>query len=180
MLSRELVTWQQVINICGKFITPIYIWGWTLASDVDLLRCFLFRPIEMLSRGWTPMAYPLTMCTLVQRMRMHQTQPKHQAKITDDGNVYYRTENLQSGTKYYHRFPIVSTGARDCLPPRVWVIWASGRVAICKRQRGVQAEPQSMASDRKGCRDLRPLIRSRCKGVLKQDNEWKEELSCVT
>ena len=28
----------------------------------------------------------------------------------------------------------------------------------------------------KGCRDLRPLIRSRCKGVLKQDNEWKEEL----
>ena len=37
-----------------------------------------------------------------------------------------------------------------------------------------------MASDGKGCRDLRPLIRSRCKGVLKQDNEWKEELSCVT
>ena len=28
----------------------------------------------------------------------------------------------------------------------------------------------------KGCRDLRPLIRSRCKGVLKQDNEWKGEL----
>ena len=26
-----------------------------------------------------------------------------------------------------------------------------------------------MASDGKGCRDLRPLIRSRCKGVLKQD-----------
>ena len=37
-----------------------------------------------------------------------------------------------------------------------------------------------MASDGKGCRDLRPLIRSRCKGVLKQDNEWKEELSCDT
>ena len=37
-----------------------------------------------------------------------------------------------------------------------------------------------MASDGKGCRDLRPLIRCRCKGVLKQDNEWKEELSCVT
>ena len=32
----------------------------------------------------------------------------------------------------------------------------------------------------KGCRDLRPLIRSRCKGVLKQDNEWKGELQCVT
>ena len=37
-----------------------------------------------------------------------------------------------------------------------------------------------MASDGKGCRDLRPLIRSRYKGVLKQDNEWKGELSCVT
>ena len=37
-----------------------------------------------------------------------------------------------------------------------------------------------MASDRKVCTDLRPLIRSRCKGVLKQDNEWKGELSCVT
>ena len=37
-----------------------------------------------------------------------------------------------------------------------------------------------MASDGKGCRDLRPLIRSRCKGVLKQDNERKGELSCVT
>ena len=34
-----------------------------------------------------------------------------------------------------------------------------------------------MASDRKGCRELRPLIRSRCKGILKQDNEWKGELS---
>ena len=31
----------------------------------------------------------------------------------------------------------------------------------------------------KGCRDLRPLIRSRYKGVLKQDNEWKGELSPV-
>ena len=29
-----------------------------------------------------------------------------------------------------------------------------------------------MASDGKGCRDLRPLIRSWCKGILKQDNEW--------
>ena len=37
-----------------------------------------------------------------------------------------------------------------------------------------------MASDRKVCTDLQPLIRSRCKGVLKQDNEWKGELSCVT
>ena len=37
-----------------------------------------------------------------------------------------------------------------------------------------------MALDGKDCRDLRPLIRSRCKGVLKQDNEWKGELSCVT
>ena len=36
------------------------------------------------------------------------------------------------------------------------------------------------AKDWVGCRDLRPLIRSRCKGVLKRDNEWKEELSCVT
>ena len=25
------------------------------------------------------------------------------------------------------------TGARDFLPPRVWVIWVSGRVAICQR-----------------------------------------------
>ena len=33
-----------------------------------------------------------------------------------------------------------------------------------------------MASDGKGCRDLRPLIRCRCKGVLKQGNEWKGEL----
>ena len=37
-----------------------------------------------------------------------------------------------------------------------------------------------MAFDGKGCRDLRPLIRSRCKGVLKQENEWKGELLCVT
>ena len=37
-----------------------------------------------------------------------------------------------------------------------------------------------MASDGKGCLDLRPLIRSRRKGVFKQDNEWKGELSCVT
>ena len=37
-----------------------------------------------------------------------------------------------------------------------------------------------MASDGKGCRNLRPLIRSRCKGVLKEDNEWKGELLCVT
>ena len=37
-----------------------------------------------------------------------------------------------------------------------------------------------MASDGKGCRDLRPLIRSRCTGISKQDNEWKGELSCVT
>ena len=37
--------------------------------------------------------------------------------------------------------------------------------------RGVQDEPQSMASDGKGCSDLRPLIRCRCKGVFKQDNE---------
>ena len=27
--------------------------------------------------------------------------------------------------------------------------------------------------------DLQPLIRCRCNGVLKQDNEWKGELSCV-
>ena len=44
----------------------------------------------------------------------------------------------------------------------------------------IQAEVQSMASDGKGCRDLRPLIRSRCQSILKQDNEWKGELSCVT
>ena len=43
-----------------------------------------------------------------------------------------------------------------------------------------QAKVLSMSSDGEGCRDLRPLIRSRCKGVLKQDNEWKGELSCVT
>ena len=36
-----------------------------------------------------------------------------------------------------------------------------------------------MASDGKGCSDLRPLIRSLCKGVLKQDNEWKGELSVL-
>ena len=36
-----------------------------------------------------------------------------------------------------------------------------------------------MASDRKGCKDLRPLIRSWCKGVLKQDIKWKGEVSCV-
>ena len=29
-----------------------------------------------------------------------------------------------------------------------------------------------MASSVKGCRDLRPLICSQCKGILKQDNEW--------
>ena len=34
--------------------------------------------------------------------------------------------------------------------------------------------PQSMPSDGKGCRDLRPLIRSRCKGVLKQDSDRKK------
>ena len=39
---------------------------------------------------------------------------------------------------------------------------------------------QSMVSDGKGWRDLRPLICSRCEGVLKQDNEWKGELACVT
>ena len=33
---------------------------------------------------------------------------------------------------------------------------------------------------REGCRDWRPLIPSRCKGVLKQNHEWKAELSCVT
>ena len=38
----------------------------------------------------------------------------------------------------------------------------------------------SMASDGEGCRDWRPLIRSRCKCVLKQDHEWEAELSCVT
>ena len=36
-----------------------------------------------------------------------------------------------------------------------------------------------MASDGKGCRDLRRLIRSRCKGALKQVNEWKGELSVL-
>ena len=82
-----------------------------------------------------------------------------------------------SCSRWYNR---KTTGARNCLPTWVWVIRDSGRVAICQRLRRVQAEPQSMASDGKGCRDLRPLIRSRCKGVLKQDNEWKEELSCVT
>ena len=38
----------------------------------------------------------------------------------------------------------------------------------------------SMASIVNVCRDWQPLIRSRCKGVLKQGNEWKGELSCVT
>ena len=33
---------------------------------------------------------------------------------------------------------------------------------------------------RERLRDLRPLTRSRCKCILKQDNEWKEELPCVT
>ena len=28
---------------------------------------------------------------------------------------------------------IESTGARDCLPPRVWVIWVLGRIAIFQR-----------------------------------------------
>ena len=37
-----------------------------------------------------------------------------------------------------------------------------------------------MASDGKGCRNLRPLIRSRHKGVLKQENEWRGEVLCVT
>ena len=37
----------------------------------------------------------------------------------------------------------------------------------------------NLASDGKGWRDWRPLIRSRCKGVLKQNHEWKAELSCV-
>ena len=36
------------------------------------------------------------------------------------------------------------------------------------------------ASHGKVCRDWRPLIRSRCKCVLKKDHEWKAELSCVT
>ena len=40
--------------------------------------------------------------------------------------------------------------------------------------------PPPLPPPGKGCRDLRPLIRSRCKGVLKQDNEWKGELQCVT
>ena len=47
----------------------------------------------------------------------------------------------------------MSTGARDCLPPRVRVIWVSGRVAISQRQRGVQTKVLSMASDWKGYRD---------------------------
>ena len=29
--------------------------------------------------------------------------PEHLAKITDDGNVYYLTKNLQSGITYYWR-----------------------------------------------------------------------------
>ena len=63
----------------------------------------------------------------------------------------------------WHQYPRKkTTGARDCLPPRV------------------QAKVQSMASNGNGCRDLRPLICSRCKGVLKQDNEWKGQLWCVT
>ena len=36
-----------------------------------------------------------------------------------------------------------------------------------------------MAPQGKGCRDWRPLIRSQCKGILKQDDEWKAELSRV-
>ena len=36
-----------------------------------------------------------------------------------------------------------------------------------------------MASDENVCRHWQPLIRSRCKCVLKKDHEWKEELSCV-
>ena len=62
----------------------------------------------------------------------------------------------------WHQYPRKkTTGARDCLPPRV------------------QAKVQSMASNGNGCRDLRPLICSRCKGVLKQDNEWKGQQSTL-
>ena len=35
-----------------------------------------------------------------------------------------------------------------------------------------------MTSDGKGCRDWRPLIRSRWKCVLKQNHEWKAQLPC--
>ena len=60
---------------------------------------------------------------------------------------------------------LMSTGARDCLPPRLWVIWVSGRVAIFQRQRGVQTKVLSMVLDRKRSRDWRPMIRSRLEPI---------------
>ena len=46
---------------------------------MDLLCSFFIRPIGMLSCGLMPMAYPLTMCTLVQKRKMfpkrHQSHP---------------------------------------------------------------------------------------------------------
>ena len=60
---------------------------------------------------------------------------------------------------------------------RVWVIWVSGRV-----NGNAEFKPRfcRWLQTGKGCRVWRILIRSQGKGILKQNNEWKTELSSVT
>ena len=118
-----------------------------------------------------------------------------------DSNYSHSEWETVSWSRCFLSRVLMSTGARDCLPPRVWVFESQSvllsfngterkpftqqtfNLRPCRYLSTVtrsSAEVQSMASDGKGCRNLRPLIRSRCKGVLKQDNEWKGQLSCVT
>ena len=84
---------------------------------------------------------------------------------SSEENPSERSPGFKVNCCFLSPWVFMSTGTRDCLPPRLWVIGVSGGVAIFQRQRGVQTKVLSMVLDRKRSRDWRPMIRSRLEPI---------------
>ena len=112
--------------------------------------------------------------TLRQNLGLNSALPFKDSDTTWDSNYSHSGWETVSCSRW-HQYPRKKTrGASDCLPPRVWVIFS---LRSC---RYLSTVTQSSSQGSVDFRNLRPLICSWCKGVLKQDDEWKGELSCVT
>ena len=71
--------------------------------------------------------------TLRQNLGLNSALPFKDSDTTWDSNYSHPGWETVSCSRW-HQYPRKKTrGASDCLPPRVWVIWVSGRVAIFQR-----------------------------------------------
>ena len=68
--------------------------------------------------------------TTVNSLQLFQS-PPYSAWVTHDSSTFHSLSCLTDWqTRCFLSQLSMSTGARDSLPPRVWVIWVSDRVAI--------------------------------------------------